>query len=250
MSHETWQVFSRRVRLKASARSSWSRRSSTGERELDMRLPRKTLYALLLFLLGLNLIVRYPRTPHELGFDGFVYHGMTASPIQNGHAEWVLTPFSYFGLYPLSHPSGSFFFLADLAQLGGTPVEAAILLFDMSLVGLGLLSAFLLSMEIRRDEGLALLVAALFSLSPRFVAGLLWEIPTRTLFSALVPLLIWLLLRLHRTRDKRSLGLVLLVLTVMMSAHRLTVLMAAVFIAFILTEIVTVGIRTLRFRYG
>ncbi len=215
-----------------------------------MRLPSKTAYALLLFLLGLNLIARYPRTPHELGFDGFVYHGMTVSLMQNGYAEWILTPFSYFGLYPLSHPSGSFFFLADLAQLAGTPVEGAILLFDMSLVTLGLLSAFLLSMEIRRDEGLALVVGALFSLSPRFVAGLLWEVPTRTLFSALVPLLIWLLLRLHRTRDKRTLGFVVLVLTVMMSAHRLTVLMAAVFIAFILTEIVTVGIRTLRIRYA
>jgi len=217
---------------------------------LDMRLPPKTVYALLLFLLGLNLIARYPRTPHELGFDGFVYHGMTVSIIQHGHAEWILTPFSYFGLYPLSHPSGSFFFLADLAQLAGAPVEAAILLFDMALVALGLLSAFLLSMEIRRDEGLALLVAALFSLSPRFVSGLLWEIPTRTLFSSLVPLLVWLLLRLHRTRDKRSLGFVLLVLSVMMSAHRLTVLMAAVFIAFILTEIIIVAVRTLRIRYA
>src|SRR5207245_3156768 len=121
---------------------------------------------------------------------------------------------------------------------------------DMSLVALGLLSAFLLSMEIRKDEGLALLVAAMFSLSPRLVSSLLWEVPTRTLFSTLVPLLIWLLLRLHRTRDKRTLGFVVLVLTVMMSAHRLTVLMAAVFIAFILTEIVTVGIRTLRIRYA
>ena len=208
------------------------------------------MYALLLFLLGLNLIARYPRTPHELGFDGFVYHGMTVSIIQNGYAEWILNPFSYFGLYPLSHPSGSFFFLGDLAQLSGTPVEGAILLFDMSLVALGLLGSFLLSMEIRRDEGLGLLVAALFTLSPRFVSGLLWEIPTRTLFSALVPLLIWFLLRLHLTRDRRSLGFVLLVLTVMMSAHRLTVLMAAVFIAFILTEIVIVGIRTLRIRYA
>lgn len=220
------------------------------KRELDMRLPRKTVYALLVFLLGLNLIARYPRTPHELGFDGFVYHGMTVSLIQNGYAEWILSPFSYFGLYPLSHPSGSFFFLADLAQLSGTPVEGAILLFDLALVALGLLCSFLLSMEIRRDEGLALLVAAFFSLSPRFVSGLLWEIPTRTLFSALVPLLIWLLLRLHRSRDRRSLGFVLLVLTVMMSAHRLTVLMAAVFIAFILTEIIIVGVRTLRIRYA
>jgi hypothetical protein len=215
-----------------------------------MRLPRKTLYALLLFLLALNLVARYPRTPHELGFDGFVYHGMTVSLIQLGHADWVLTPLSYFGLYPLSHPSGSFFFLADLSQLSGTSVEGAILLFDMALVALSLLSGFLLSMEIRRDEGLALLVAAMFSLSPRLVSSLLWEVPTRTLFSALVPLLIWLLLRLHRTRDKRSLAFVVIVLAVMMSAHRLTVLMAAVFIAFILTEIVIVGVRTLRIRYA
>jgi len=215
-----------------------------------MRLPRKTLYALLLFLCALNLVARYPRTPHELGFDGFVYHGMAVSLIQLGHADWVLTPLSYFGLYPLSHPSGSFFFLADLSQLAGTPVEGAILLFDMALVALSLLSGFLLSMEIRRDEGLALLVAAMFSLSPRLVSSLLWEVPTRTLFSALVPLLIWLLLRLHRTQDKRSLAFVVIVLAVMMSAHRLTVLMAAVFIAFILTEIVIVGVRTLRIRYA
>src|SRR5438093_6984541 len=157
MSHETWQAFWKRARPRGVAPVSWLRRSCPEKRDLDMRLPPKTVYALLLFLL---------------------------------------------------------------------------------------------SMEIRRDEGLALLVAALFSLSPRFVSGLLWEIPTRTLFSALVPLLVWLLLRLHRTRDKRSLGFVLLVLTVMMSAHRLTVLMAAVFIAFILTEIVIVGVRTLRIRYA
>ena len=250
MSLKTWQDSSGRARTEGSDPDSWSRLSSAEKRELDMRLPRKTVYALLLFLLGLNLIARYPRTPHELGFDGFVYHGMTASIIQRGYAEWILTPFSYFGQYPLSHPSGSFFFLADLAQLGGTPIEATILFFDMSLVALGLLCSFVLAMEIRRDEGLGLIVAALFSLSPRFVSGLLWEIPTRALFSALVPLLIWLLLRLHRTRDKRSLGFVVLVLTVMMSAHRLTVLMAAVFIAFILTEIVTVGVRTLRIRYA
>src|SRR2546422_1974804 len=240
MSHETWQAFWRPARPRGSAPVSWLRRSCLDKRDLHMRLPPKTVYALLLFLLGLNLITRYPRTPHELGFDGFVYHGMTVSLIQHGNAEWILTPFSYFGLYPLSHPSGSFFFLADLAQLAGAPVEAAILLFDMALVALGLLSAFLLSMEIRRDEGLALLVAAFFSLSPRFVSGLLWEIPTRTLFSALVPLFIWLLLRLHRTRDRRGIGLIAVLLTLMMSAHRLTVLMAVIIVVFILTEIIMV----------
>jgi len=215
-----------------------------------MRLPAKPTYCLLLFLLGLNLIVRYPRTPHELGFDGFVLHGMTVSLIQNGYAKWVLHPLSYLGFYPLSQPSGSIFFLTGFTQLSAVPLEATILVFDMALVGLGLFSAFLLSMEIRRDEGLALIVAAFFSLSPRFVSGLLWEIPTRTLFSALVPLFIWLLLRLHRTRDRRGLGLIAVLLTLMMSAHRLTVLMAVLIVVFILTEIVMVAVRTLRTRYA
>src|SRR5437899_694530 len=105
-----------------------------------MRPPRKPTYALLLFLFFVNLLVRYPRTPHELGYDGFVYHGMTVSLIQHGYALWILHPFSYFGLYPLSQPSGSFFFLGDLSVLSGIVLEASILIYDFGLVALGLLS--------------------------------------------------------------------------------------------------------------
>lgn len=205
---------------------------------------------LLLFLVSLNLLVRYPRTPHELGLDGFVFHGMTLTLVEDGVAKWVIHPLSFLGLYPLSHPSGSIFFLASLTAVSGSPIEGAILLFDGGLILVGLLAAFMLSMEIRRDETLALLVGAFFSLSPRFVSGLLWEIPTRTLFSAFVPLFIWMLLRWHRSRDRRWLGFVSVVLVVMMSAHRLTVLMAAILIAFILTEIMLVASRTLRIRYA
>src|SRR5919197_764989 len=215
-----------------------------------MRLPRRTTHSLILFLLTLNFLVRFPQTPHELGFDGFVYHGMTMSLIQSGNSLWVLHPLSYFGMYPLSHPSGSLFVLADLSILSGASVEGAILLFDFGLAAVGLLCAFLFSMEIRRDEGLALTVAALFSLSPRFVSGLLWDIPTRTLFSALVPLFIWLLLRFNRTRDVRVFAFVVLVLVIMMSAHRLSLLMSAIFVAFIVTEILLVGVRTVRIRYA
>jgi len=203
-----------------------------------------------LFLVSLNLLVRYPRTPHELGLDGFIFHGMTLTLVEDGAAKWVIHPLSYFGLYPLSHPSGSIFFLASLTDVSGVQIEGAILLFDFGLILVGILAAFMLSMEIRRDEALALLVGAFFSLSPRLVSGLLWEIPTRTLFSVFVPLFIWMLLRWHRSRDHRWLGFVVVVLVVMMSAHRLTVLMAAILIAFILTEIMQVASRTLRIRYA
>lgn len=215
-----------------------------------MRLSKRTTVALLLFLLSLNLIIRYPRTPHELGFDGFVYHGMTRTIVESGHARWIIHPLSYLGLYPLSHPSGSLFVVGALSSIASTPIEASILVFDEVLVAVGLLGAFMMAMEIRRDEPLGLLVAAFFSLSPRLVTGLLWELPTRTLFAVLVPLLTWLLLVWNRTRGVQWIGLLVVVLVLMMSAHRLTVLMAAVLVAFIFTAILLVMIRTLRIKYA
>ncbi len=215
-----------------------------------MDLSKKTTVALLLFVLSLNYAIRYPRTPHELGFDAFVLHGMTVSFLQEGHAKWIIHPLSYLGLYPLSHPSGSLFVLGAIALTSNSSIEAAILAFDMMLVAAGLLIAFILSIQIRRDEGLAVLVAAIFTLSPRLVTSLLWEVPTRTLFTILVPLFVWLLLRWHHTKDNRWLGLVPVVFLLMMSAHRLTVLVAVFAIAFVLTQMLIVLARTLRVRYA
>jgi len=67
-----------------------------------MRLPSKPTYAFLLFLCVINLAIRYPRTPHELGYDGFIYHGMTVSLVQNGYALWILHPLSQAGRFSFS----------------------------------------------------------------------------------------------------------------------------------------------------
>ena len=217
---------------------------------VSLRLPKKTTQALLLFLFGLNLMARYPRTPHELGLDAFVYHGMTLSLVQLGWAKWIVHPFSYFGLYPLSHPSGSLFMLGSISLMTSVPIEGSVLLYDGAVVAIAVLGAFALSMEIRRDEGLALLISALFSLSPRIVTELLWELPTRTSFTVLVPVFIWLLFRWHRGRDNRWLAIVPPTLFIMMSAHRLTILMAIVLVAFIVTVIVLVIAQTLRIRFA
>ncbi len=205
---------------------------------------------MLLSLLALNFVLRYPWLPHEAGFDGFIFHGMTRSLVDNGYASWILNPLSYLGLYPLSQPSGSVFLLGGLSQVSGTPIEAAIIMLDWMIVAIGMMAAFFLSMAVRRDEGLAVLVAALFSLAPRFVIDLLWAVPTRTLFAALVPLFLLLLLRWYATRNPRWFGFIITTLLLMMSAHRLTALMAAVAIGYILTAILMVFSQTLRIRYG
>ncbi len=215
-----------------------------------MRLGKSSTVALLLFLVSLNLLLRYPQTPHELDYDGFVFHGMTLSLVQEGYAKWTIHPLSYFGLYPLSHPSGGLFTLAGLSEVSGMSIEGAILLFDLAVVTVGLLSAFVLSMEIRRDEVLAFVVSAAFSLAPTFVTSLMWSVPARTLFTALIPLFIWLTLRWQRTHDSRCLILIPCVLLLMMSAHRLTVLMGLLLIAFILTMVLLAAARTLRIKFA
>src|SRR2546426_7356528 len=217
---------------------------------VPLRLPRKTTISILLFLIGINLIARYPRTPHELGLDAFTFHGMTLSLIQQGRALWIIHPFSYFGLYPLSHPSGSLFMLGSITLMSSIPIEGSVLLYDGIVVVIAVFGSFALSMEIRREEGLGILIAGFFSLSPRIVTELLWELPTRLAFTVLVPCFIMFLLRWHRTRDARWLALVPAILFVMMSAHRLTILMAVVLVAFIITIMVFVIAHKLRIRFS
>jgi len=107
-----------------------------------LRLPTKTTIAILLFLIGVNLIARYPRTPHELGFDAFTFHGMTLSLIEHGRALWIIHPFSYFGLYPLSHPSGSLFMLGSITLLASVPIEGSVLLYDGIVVVVAVFASF------------------------------------------------------------------------------------------------------------
>src|SRR6267143_3285758 len=136
---------------------------------VQLRLPKKTTLALLLFVYGIGVLARYPRTPHELGLDGFIYHGMTLSLVQLGYAKWIIHPFSYIGLYPLSHPSGGLFVLGSLALMGHFSVDGSVLLSDLVFDGLAVLASFTLALEIRREETLALIIATFFSLSPRIV---------------------------------------------------------------------------------
>ena len=76
-----------------------------------MRVGRRTTLALLAAIVVVSLLVRYPRSDHEVGVDSFFVHTLGQSIVANGRAEWILNPFSFFGWYPLSYPSAVPFLL-------------------------------------------------------------------------------------------------------------------------------------------
>jgi len=212
--------------------------------------PRAATLALLLSIVALNLAFRYPTTDHEVGADSFVFHGLSQAIIDSKYAAWLINPLSLFGLYPLSHPSGSVLAVAGTTEVGGVSVEGSILLIDFISAIMGTLGAFLMAREIKPDARLALLIAFLFSTAPRFVSSLEWQMPTRSLFTAAAPVFIWALLRLRARVGLINLGILATILLVMMSAHRLAVMMAIAMAAYIVANIFLVTVRILRTTYA
>ncbi len=214
-----------------------------------MKLPKKTSYLIFLAIGLLNLLLRWPRATHESGVDSFVWHGLATSIASTGNALFVLNPLSYLGLYPLSHPSGSLFWSSGFSLASGLPLEWSIYVLNLVVALIGMLGGFMLAREFWDNDAFCLLVALLFSTAPEFVISLIWQMPTRIMFTALIPFFLWALVRTHRTGMLRYLAIAVLALLLMMSFHRLTVLMVIVVIAYVLTYLLLVTARVIRLRF-
>ena len=211
-----------------------------------MPLHRRSVTSALAALVFLNLLLRYPTTPHELGVDSFLFHGLAASLQANSSALWTLNPLSYFGLFPLSHPSGGPFLVVAVSDLSGVPIEGAILVVDLGITTLAVLGAFILGLEFAHDARFALLTSFVFSLTPTMISGLTWQIPTRIMFTTLLPFFLWVLIRLARNPQRQHAFFFAIFVILMAAFHRLTVLVSLVALAYVLTGIVLVGYKTLR----
>lgn len=118
----------------------------------------------------LNFIVRYPfdhAVPH--GSDTFAILRLSFEIADNGQALWTLTPLSYFGLYPLSYPSGVPFVIAELQMLTGANWNVMPLLICFSMTLLLILSGFMFFRLFRLNDELAAVMSGLMAFSPIFV---------------------------------------------------------------------------------
>lgn len=212
-------------------------------------LPRtKSIGGLLVSLVAANLLFRYPWTPHELGVDSFLFHAMAVSIQRLGNAPWTLNPLSYLGLYPLSHPSGGPFLVAILSDLSGVSAEGSILIVDLFVACMGTLGSFILGLNLIHDGRFALLLASIFSLTPAMIGGLTWQMPTRIMFTALLPLFLAFLIRLAKKSHWQYLAFLVILLFLMAAFHRLTVLISLIALSYLFAGIFVAVLRTLRIR--
>lgn len=190
-----------------------------------VRLPRGTVYLLLMAMLALNVVLRYPlEFDHETGSDTTFVHTLADSLIQQARALWILHVTSYLGLYALSYPSATPFLLAENSLLSGMPVEGGTFLLGLVFATFGTMSAFLVAREIRPDDRFALLVALLFSLAPFYIKNTTWIGSSRGFVTALVPVLILLVLKVAKTYRLSYTVLAIVLFVLMSTIHRMGML--------------------------
>lgn len=187
-------------------------------------------HAILLLLIGLNIVVRIPVLPIEMGGDSNLIHWMSDSIIIEGGAKWVIHPASVFGWYPYSYPSAVPHLNAVFSIITGLNITNLILFTSVIFGVLGFIFSYLLSKQFFKDELVNLSVAFAFSLNPVYLAYTKWTTTTRALFLTLLPLLLYFLLKYETTKKNKYLLSFFIVLLIEAATHRMFFLILAIVI--------------------
>lgn len=200
-----------------------------------MKIPKHTKLLLWILLITLNIVLRYPATSHEIGWDSYNIHILANSISEFGQANYWESPFSIFGLYPLSYASAVPFSLSGISQLSGVNMELVTLLFSTSIGLFSLFPIYLVAGEIRNDDFFKFATAFLYSISEGMLFLTTWTVSTRGLFVVLLPLLVYSLIKCHSSLRYGIISLIVFILLV--STHHLFFYTLPLIVGFIVIEV-------------
>jgi len=172
----------------------------------------------------INLAVRYP-TEHSTpyGSDTFYTLNMARSLASEGHAGWTLTFLSYFGLFPLSYPSGGIFVYEGLQQLSGLSWDSVPWIFGAVFSVLLVLGGFMLLRCFRISGSLSAALAGLMGLSPFFLFTTFGQASTRGFIVPVLVISLFVMLWQHGPMWRRLL-LFSMISFALVSLHRVGLL--------------------------
>ena len=201
-----------------------------------MKFSKRALYVLIILLIILNIILRYPTTPHEIGWDSFAIHIAANSVSEFGYAKWWIHPASIFGFYPYSYASVVPFVLSGISQCAGLGMESTIWLFCV-LIGISsAFTAYLMAGAIKDNNLFKYLVAFAYSTSTGILWLTTWSVSTRGIFIVLLPLFIYLLMKCRTSTAKYS-TLTFILLVVLVTTHHLFYFIIPLAIAYFIVTI-------------
>ena len=149
---------------------------------------RRFVLCTLLLMILVNIVLRWPlyhSTPH--GSDTLAILELSRTLANDSQANWIISPWSYFGMYPLSYPSGTMFAFAELQVFTGLDWDAVPWVSNIIFSSLLVLAGFMLMRTFRVSPGLSAIMSGLMASSPFFLLFTYGQASTRGL---IVPLLV------------------------------------------------------------
>ena len=188
-----------------------------------MKFTKKNKILLLVLLIILNVVIRIPIVPHELGGDSFYIHQLSDSITNYGEAKWIVHPVQLFGFG--TAPPALQILISGISQCSGINSELSILLLSFISGLFGAIAAYIFLYYVTKDDFISFLGALLFSLSPEFLRITIWTATTRSLFIALLPLLLYLLFKSINTKRLSYVILLFTIYALLMATHHMGALL-------------------------
>jgi hypothetical protein len=152
-------------------------------------------------LIFLAISLRYPFTPHEIGWDSFYIHKLVnLLNHQGNYVSWWVHPLSPFGLTPFSYTSAVPVLVSAFSQASGLSIESSAWLFGIFCGLLGIFGSFLVAKELFNDDCYIFLVVFGFTTSQVFLGYTTWTLTTRGFFITILPFFLFLLFKNSKSR--------------------------------------------------
>ncbi len=193
-------------------------------REQTIKTPKGSkmlIYISLLSILFFSMFLKYSHGGLQGGIDSYVHHGFTNMILESGRIPWIKSVFSYFGLYPVSTPSGLPALMAAYSSATSTNIFYLITPYSLILTLVASLGMFMASMQFKRNTHLAICVSAVFTLTTRYSYYTHQQMLTRGLFISLLPLFLWMMFRFMDRKNMRIYFMMFLFGTILISIHRM-----------------------------
>lgn len=185
-----------------------------------MKLKRGQKLVLLALLIVLNVLIRIPSVPHEMGMDSIVQHIIANSVSEYGHANWWVNIFSVFGFYPYSTPSAISFLLSGLNQMCQIEMDISIWLLSIVFGIFSIFTSYVLAGLVKDDDLFKFFVAFAFSLSPGILYFTTWNLSLRGPFAIMLALLVYSIL-LARVHFVKGLVVAMIMFIMLAATHNL-----------------------------
>lgn len=195
----------------------------------------RTKALLFSLLVVLVVILHYPISFNEIGWDSFAVHIIANSLSEFGYAKWWLHPLSVFGMYPYSMSSALPFLLSGTSQLTGMSGDINIFWTSLFLGILSIFTAYLMAGVIFDNDIYKFLVALSYSTSQGILFYTTWTAGMRALFIVLAPLFIYTLIKSSDAIKYVVLSLFLFLL--LDSTHKMYYFLLPIIFSFVVVHI-------------